>query len=880
MPPTDVESFLHGVTSSAPASLFDYDLRDLIDWTERGGHALDHVLAAELPSFGAGLVAAGFRDATDFTRYDGNIGPGHIDPLDAAAPMSPTSLEKYAVCPAQYFYGKVLGLGAPDRPEAIRRIAPITKGSLVHEILEQFVLDVLDDPSAWSEAHLLDLAEARFDVYQERGLTGTPLLWRYERELMRRELDRFFEADDDGCEPLAAELTFGHDGEAPVVLRLPDGREIGFRGTADRVDRTRAGAIRVTDYKTGSTWGYDAITPDDPIARGKKLQLPLYGLAAQARFGDSATPVEARYWFVAERARYHQIVKTVDDAMLARLRSVLGVLVEGISAGRFPARPGEENWRGGWEHCNFCEFDRICQADRDRGLGARPRHPRARVLRRPCRARRLRRQGRARRMTTTDQVSRDAIGAVLDRTLFVEAGAGTGKTHALVNRIVSLLRAGHAMRGIAAITFTEAAASELRARIRADAGGGGGAGRGRPGRRGGDLHAARLRPAHPERASLRGGAAPGRRGSRRDPVHARVRGAVGRIPRRALRRSRRRRRSCSGPPRSTSASPTSSARSHSSSTTTGIAWAPPRSTPPALTEIDTSAIVAALGVALELRKHCTDDTDLLFRMLDDLADFNEQLVKASDELEVLHLLDERSHPAFRRDGQEGQLRLRRQGDPRRAERRRNRSRGAAHRVRAEVLDHMLVAVRGFVLDAADERRAAGRLEFHDLLVRARDLIRDNAPVRRALADRYTHLLIDEFQDTDPLQVELAVPRPTSPRRWFDASNRASSSSSATPSSRSTGSAAPTSRCSSACAPTGPGQRHALTANFRSVPGILDWVNHVFTDLIGDGRRRGAAERISALEPTRTPAEGDAPVVVLGDGVAEGRRSSRGDPSTP
>ena len=49
-----------------------------------------------------------------------------------------------------------------------------------------------------------------------------------------------------------------------------------------------------------------------------------------------------------------------------RLVDVLGVLVEGITAGRFPARPGEEHWQGGWEHCHFCEFDRVCQADRDR----------------------------------------------------------------------------------------------------------------------------------------------------------------------------------------------------------------------------------------------------------------------------------------------------------------------------------------------------------------------------------------------------------------------------------------------------------------------------------------------------------------------------------
>ncbi len=49
----------------------------------------------------------------------------------------------------------------------------------------------------------------------------------------------------------------------------------------------------------------------------------------------------------------------------------------------------------------------------------------------------------------------------------VVAGAGTGKTTALVNRIMELVRSGRAtLREIAAITFTEAAAAELRQRIR------------------------------------------------------------------------------------------------------------------------------------------------------------------------------------------------------------------------------------------------------------------------------------------------------------------------------------------------------------------------------------------------------------------------------
>ena len=54
----------------------------------------------------------------------------------------------------------------------------------------------------------------------------------------------------------------------------------------------------------------------------------------------------------------------------------------------------------------------------------------------------------------------------LDANFIVEAGAGTGKTYALVSRVVALVKSGTPMPGIVAITFTEAAAAELSERVR------------------------------------------------------------------------------------------------------------------------------------------------------------------------------------------------------------------------------------------------------------------------------------------------------------------------------------------------------------------------------------------------------------------------------
>ena len=69
-----------------------------------------------------------------------------------------------------------------------------------------------------------------------------------------------------------------------------------------------------------------------------------------------------------------------------------------------------------------------------------------------------------------DQSIRDLVAGDLSTTFLVEASAGTGKTKLLVDRYVACVldpeRGAGDVRAVAAITFTEKAAGELRQRIR------------------------------------------------------------------------------------------------------------------------------------------------------------------------------------------------------------------------------------------------------------------------------------------------------------------------------------------------------------------------------------------------------------------------------
>ena len=103
--------------------------------------------------------------------------------------------------------------------------------------------------------------------------------------------------------------------------------------------------------------------------------------------------------------------------------------------------------------------------------------------------------------------------------------------------------------------------------------------------------------------------------------------------------------------------------------------------------------------------------------------------------------------------------------------------GAVAVARTAALMPLLDALRSFVLEYADSRKAQGRAGFQDLLVWARNMLRDNLDARDHFRRRFTHLLIDEAQDTDFIQAEIAMflaenvppntPASARPNDWAD-----------------------------------------------------------------------------------------------------------------
>ena len=86
--------------------------------------------------------------------------------------------------------------------------------------------------------------------------------------------------------------------------------------------------------------------------------------------------------------------------------------------------------------------------------------------------------------------------------------------------------------------------------------------------------------------------------------------------------------------------------------------------------------------------------------------------------------------------------------------------GAAALLLRQVWAHRYPVAMGIARDAARafaaQRKSLGRIGYQDLLVLASELLANEPETRRELGSRYPRVLVDEFQDTDPLQAEILL----------------------------------------------------------------------------------------------------------------------------
>ena len=260
-----------------PATAQEHRLRTLM--VASPANPWDLADASADASLTAGATLLGARRSGEFTRFDGNLG-GLPIPSPVTTSTSATRIQRWAACPFDYLLTEVLGVEPVENPEEALQLSALDWGSLVHEALERFILEVLarDAPpspdDAWSDADRARMTEIGDEVcaeYEARGVTGRPVFWRRNQVQIHRDLQRFLTADDlnrreKRTRPIAVELGFGmsHSTVGAVPIALPDGRTLHFRGMADRVDVDEHGGLHVVDYKTGRDRYYSGLVRGEP----------------------------------------------------------------------------------------------------------------------------------------------------------------------------------------------------------------------------------------------------------------------------------------------------------------------------------------------------------------------------------------------------------------------------------------------------------------------------------------------------------------------------------------------------------------------------------------------------------------------------------------
>ena len=375
-------------------------------------------------------------------------------------------------------------------------------------------------------------------------------------------------------------------------------------------------------------------------------------------------------------------------------------------------------------------------------------------------------------MKTPDQLARERIRTSLDETLIVEAAAGTGKTTELVRRVAAILRTGRTtVDRIVAVTFTRKAAGELRLRLRLELDNA---------RAGASsvpevqhledalkrLEEARIGTIHSFCAEI----------LRQRPVEARIppgfeeldevqatavysrafdswiETALGDMSpglRRILSRISSVRTSEEGSPLDRMRA----AGQHF------VEWrdfpATWRREPfDRQDEIDSLVVqVSQLAVMLST---CTATKNELRRSLQCVVDFESRLRRSDyDQLEGLLLWLSQDLRDVRR-GYNKSFSAKYSRDEIIAAKDQlcaaleefDRKAGA------DLASLLQAEMQGLVRIYEELKARSGKLDFGDLLIRTRDLIRDNAQVRHFLQEQFTHIFVDEFQDTDPIQAEI------------------------------------------------------------------------------------------------------------------------------
>jgi ATP-dependent helicase/DNAse subunit B len=299
-----------------------------IEWTQ-AAHHFDRSMQRSLEILRA-------RSSDEASVYDGfvpELSPILQQRFSAAHGWSASRLELYGTCGFAFYIAHALEL-EPRTPPEEGYDARIL-GSMLHKILEKVYQH--DDPlSALAAEAQKVFASAPIDY----GFRPSALWAAQQFELeaaLRKTITELNEAAED-FKPRYFEQKFGL-GNPSLIVRSDEGEEIRLHGYIDRLDVDPHGRLRVIDYKASGS----PISAKD-LEKGKRLQLPLYALAAREalKLGEVASGF---YWHLLQAKASSFKLEKYEGGIEAAFNAVKQRVIDHvhhIRAGHFQPVPPDE----------------------------------------------------------------------------------------------------------------------------------------------------------------------------------------------------------------------------------------------------------------------------------------------------------------------------------------------------------------------------------------------------------------------------------------------------------------------------------------------------------------------------------------------------------
>ncbi len=320
------------------------------------------------PALRRALVARHHRLLRPWSAHDGLVvAPERLASHRLSArTYSASALQRYATCPYQFYLSTILRLERREEAMPLTTLDPLTRGSMVHEMLARIMRTLIDrgrvpltpqhlgEAQAVADAVVTDVAAG----YADTLLPPILRVWDDAVAAIRRDIHewvRRLTEDRDGWTPVHVELGVGFSGgfgRDEASLRehvvLADGTRL--HGVVDLVER-RGDEYRITDYKTGKHRLGDRVV----VNGGRTLQPILYAMAVEAAFGGSVT--QSRLYYCTEdgdyRVRNWEVTGAAGEDVRRQGLGVLAQIDNAVATGNLPAAPDAEA-------CRWCDFAAVC----------------------------------------------------------------------------------------------------------------------------------------------------------------------------------------------------------------------------------------------------------------------------------------------------------------------------------------------------------------------------------------------------------------------------------------------------------------------------------------------------------------------------------------